>query len=120
MQGQAQWDSFDRTLSVMADSLEKADVPRRMDTSPEKRVELHAHTKMSAMDGLNVPAELIKRAAEWGHKAVAITDHGVVQAFPLAVKAKADIKILFGCEGLLRSEERRVGKECRSRWSPYH
>lgn len=105
VQGQAQWDSFDRTLSVMADSLEKADVPRRMDTSPEKRVELHAHTKMSAMDGLNVPAELIKRAAEWGHKAVAITDHGVVQAFPLAVKAKADIKILFGCEGYLLPDE---------------
>ena len=61
----------------------------------------HAHTKMSAMDGLNDAKRMVKTAEKWGHRAVAITDHGVVQAFPEASHAGKDIKILYGCEGYL-------------------
>ena len=105
IQGSAQWDRFDNCVSVMADSIEKIDTPERVDTYPEKRVELHAHTKMSAMDGLNDTKHMVKTAEKWGHRAVAITDHGVVQAFPDASHAAKDIKILYGCEGYLLEDK---------------
>ena len=101
IQGQAQWDRFDNCVTIMADTIEKAEVAERMDTAPKKRVELHAHTKMSAMDGLNDIKHMVKTAEKWGHPAVAITDHGVVQGFPDASHAAKDIKILYGCEGYL-------------------
>lgn len=111
VKGHAQWDRFDNCVSIMADSIEKMEKKERMDTYPEKRVELHAHTKMSAMDGFNDTARMVKTAEKWGHKAVAITDHGVVQAFPDASHACKDIKILYGCEGYLLEDKDLIDKD---------
>ena len=73
---------------------------KREDTAPEKRVELHLHTKMSNMDALTDTKEVVQEAIRWGHPAIAITDHGVVQSFPDAEKASGGkIKILYGMEG---------------------
>ena len=76
----------------------------RMDVSPEKRVELHCHTKMSDMDGVSDASAIIKRAMKWGHKAIAITDHGDVQGFTEAshsIKGPDDIKIIYGVEAYI-------------------
>lgn len=76
----------------------------RSDNSPIKRVELHCHTKMSEMDGVSDVADIVKRAIAWGHKAIAITDHGAVQAFPEASHALSkddDFKIIYGVEAYL-------------------
>ena len=81
--------------------------PVRMDNAPEKRVELHLHTSMSSMDALTQTGKVIAQAAAWGHRAIAITDHGIAQAFPDALKASKNkvagtddpIKIIYGCEG---------------------
>ena len=76
----------------------------RMDTSVEKRIELHCHTKMSDMDGVSDVKDIVKRAMKWGHKAIAITDHGDVQAFPDAnhtVPSDSDFKVIYGVEAYL-------------------
>ena len=79
----------------------------RKDNAVEKRVELHCHTKMSDMDGVSEVKDLVKRAHDWGHKAIAITDHGVVQAFPdanhyIETLDKDDpFKVIYGVEGYL-------------------
>ena len=92
------WDGKD--IQMMPLSIMTASHPQRQDTAPEKRVELHLHTKMSNMDALTDTAEAVKTAIRWGHQAIAITDHGVVQSFPDATKAaKGKIKILYGMEG---------------------
>lgn len=103
VRGSAQVDRYSQELTVLAQDLNTAVPPSRNDDHPEKRVELHLHTKMSSMDGLLDVEALMKRVAEWGHGAVAITDHGVVQAFPEAFDAgkKHGVKVIYGMEGYL-------------------
>ena len=92
------WDGKD--IQMMPMNIMTAAHPQRQDTAPEKRVELHLHTKMSNMDALTDTGDAVKTAIRWGHPAIAITDHGVVQSFPDATKAaKGKIKILYGMEG---------------------
>ncbi|MBK5240912.1 PolC-type DNA polymerase III [Clostridium sp.] len=103
VRGEASYDTYAREVVVMVRDIIKLKKIERMDTAQEKRVELHLHTQMSAMDGISPASKLVERAAKWGHKAVAITDHGVVQAFPEAMEAakKNKIKIIYGVEGYL-------------------
>lgn len=104
--GNSEFDTFVNTPVLMIRTLLKVDKPARTDTMEEKRVELHAHTKMSSMDGLSDVKKMIKQAKAWGHKAIAITDHGVVQAFPEAAKAAGgEIKVIYGMEGYLLPDE---------------
>lgn len=87
-----------------------------MDSSLEKRVELHCHTKMSDMDGVSEVKSIIKRAKQWGMPAVAVTDHGCVQAFPDANHAldKGDtFKILYGVEGYLVDDTKQLVENSR-------
>jgi DNA polymerase-3 subunit alpha (Gram-positive type) len=100
VRGDCQYDKYQRDLVVMAIDIIQVPAPIRQDTCPEKRVELHLHTQMSAMDAVSKVADLVKRAAYWQHKAIAITDHGVVQAFPEAYEAgrKYGINIIYGVE----------------------
>lgn len=103
VRGPAQQDKFSQELTIMAWDINPAEFEPRQDKAGEKRVELHLHTKMSSMDGVAGVNEVIHTAAEWGHKAVAITDHGVVQAFPDAYESgrRHGIKIIYGMEGYL-------------------
>ena len=102
-------------FSMQVTGLMKLDVEEkpRLDEAPEKRVELHCHTKMSKMDGLTPMADLVKQAIKWGHKALAITDHGVVQAFPFCYDAAegSDLKLIFGMEGYLISDRTMKGAD---------
>ncbi|MBQ3668473.1 MAG: PolC-type DNA polymerase III, partial [Clostridia bacterium] len=110
LQGEYRYDEFDRRFELMISSMLPATKPRRTDRAREKRVELHLHTTMSAMDACASPTDLINQAAQWGHKAIAITDHGVVQAFPEAFGAakKAGIKLIPGCEAYLINDSPEV------------
>ena len=107
IKGDVMYDTYQRELSMTISGIRQEEKPQRVDTSDEKRVELHAHTQMSSMDALCSTKSLIAQAAKWGHKAIAITDHGVVQAFPEAMSAgKANnIKILYGVEGYLVEDD---------------
>ena len=100
IKGDAQYDKYSKELAILAFDIIEIEKEIRHDDSFEKRVELHLHTQMSAMDGVTSATELVKRAAKWGHKAIAITDHGVVQAYPDAYAAskKNNIKIIYGVE----------------------
>ncbi|MCP6640312.1 PHP domain-containing protein, partial [Klebsiella pneumoniae] len=75
----------------------------KLDKAEDKRVELHLHTAMSQMDGINQIGDYVAQAAKWGHPAIAVTDHNVVQAYPDAFSAaeKHGIKMIYGMEGML-------------------
>lgn len=101
VRGSVQHDTFVRELVLIANDMNQAPPDKiRKDNAEEKRVELHLHTQMSAMDAISSVENLVKQAANWGHQAIAVTDHGVVQAFPDAFQAgkKAGIKIIYGME----------------------
>ncbi len=109
VRGYTTYDKYDKEMNITANHICLAEPPEeRADTEEFKRVELHMHSNMSDLDGMTPVAELVKRAAKWGHKAVAITDHGGVQGFPDAMntaralkKKGTDIKIIYGVEGYL-------------------
>lgn len=103
VRGEATMDPYAKEVVIMARDINKLTKIERMDTAEEKRVELHMHTTMSSMDAVTAASKIVERAAKFGHKAVAITDHGVVQAFPDAQIAakKNNIKVIYGVEGYL-------------------
>ena len=107
VRGECMFDSYARDLSITVRDLVETEKEEREDTAEEKRVELHMHTNMSTMDALTPVEKLIERAAKWGHPAVAVTDHGVLQSFPAAFRAakKEKIKLIPGCEGYLIDEK---------------
>lgn len=110
IKGDVMYDTYQRELTMTISGIRKEEKEEKKDLSENKRVELHAHTQMSSMDALCSTKKLIERAAKWGHKAIAITDHGVVQAFPEAMgAAKAnDIKVLYGVEGYLVEDSKDI------------
>ena len=105
IQGRLNMDRFYGDMVIEPISIAKGEKEVRQDTATEKRVELHLHTTMSAMDALTSvgpkqgpDVNVVKRAESWGHRAIAITDHGVVQSFPDAAASAKNIKILYGVE----------------------
>jgi len=110
--GKAQYDDYAHEVIIMANDIAEIEPPPiPPDNAPEKRVELHLHTQMSQMDAVSSTADLINRAVYWGHKAIAITDHGVVQSYPDAMKASAlneKIKVIYGVEGYLVDDDANI------------
>ncbi len=115
LSGTAQMDTFSNELTVMANTIietEGIKKQTRQDNSEVKRVELHMHTQMSQMDAMTSATDLIKRAMKWGMKSIAITDHGVVQAFPEAHKLlgydNPDMKVIYGVEAYLAPDKNAI------------
>ncbi|MBO5733992.1 MAG: PolC-type DNA polymerase III [Clostridia bacterium] len=110
VKGDTVYDQYEHEVTVKINNMKLKEVKSRIDNAEIKRVELHAHTVMSAMDSVAKTDELIKTAAKWGHKAIAITDHGVVQAYPDAFDAgkKNEIKVIYGMEGYLMGDETKI------------
>ncbi|SNR89020.1 DNA polymerase-3 subunit alpha [Anaerovirgula multivorans] len=107
VRGDIAYDKYLRENILMASDILHISKEDRKDLSDTKRIELHLHTQMSSMDGISNVSNLVKTAASWGHKAIAVTDHGVVQAFPEAMEAasKYGIKVIYGLEGYLVNDE---------------
>ena len=112
--GTAQMDSFSNELTIMANTIVETEGMKkqtRQDNAEVKRIELHMHTQMSQMDAMTSATDLIKRAMKWGMKSIAITDHGVVQAFPEAHKLlgvdNPDMKVIYGVEAYLAPDNTR-------------
>lgn len=109
VRGSIRFDTYMNEYVLFVDSMAKKEKVLREDHAEVKRVELHAHTTMSAMDAVVSVKDLVNTAARWGWPAVAVTDHGVVQAFPDAAKTvkenKLDIKIIYGMEGYLTGDD---------------
>lgn len=121
--GKSSFDDFSKEITLIASTILKSDLKDgniRIDKSEEKRVELHLHTQSSQMDGVTSVKAAIKRALNWGWKGIAITDHGVVQAFPEAshimddlAYEKKDFKVLYGVEGFMISDENSPVHNCK-------
>ncbi len=105
IQGKPNLDRYTGDLVLEPVVVQTGEKSKRADTAKEKRVELHLHTTMSAMDALTPTKEVVKRAESWGHRAIAITDHGVAQSFPEAWHAAKDIKILYGVEAYFINDQ---------------
>ena len=106
--GGYKYDKYTGEYVISPTGIEKVKKAEKTDDAEEKRVELHLHTSLSEMDGITSPKKLVARAAKWGHKAVAVTDHGVIQALPEAYFAakKNGIKLILGMEGYLVDDEK--------------
>jgi len=116
VKGSIRYDKRIKEPALFMDQYAQLEKNYRDDNNEEKRVELHAHTKMSAMDGLTEVKELIRRAAKWKHPAIAITDHACIQAFPVAYAALQEVnkndedyklKVIYGVEGYLVEEDKK-------------
>ncbi len=107
VKGAVQFDRYTTELTLMPRDMMLVPKTSKPDIAEEKRVELHLHTKHSEMDGVSSIQNMVKRAGEWGHPAIAVTDHGVVQAFPDAAEAgkKYGVKIIYGMEGYLVEDD---------------
>ncbi len=116
VKGKVEYDSYARDTIFSGKAVSTAEITEVVDNAVKKRVELHLHTNMSSMDGVNAAGDLVKRAHKWGHKAIAITDHGVAQAFPEAMNTAEKIngiafnetkqKKFYGIEPYEEGEER--------------
>lgn len=112
--GNTQFDEYEKQLVIRIDGMQQIhEEVSRIDKAKEKRVELHLHTGMSAMDGINSFKDYAKKAKLWGHKAMAITDHGVVQGYPEAMDCSDDsFKVIYGMEGYLVNDTVNITYNC--------
>lgn len=110
LEGDITYDNFSKGIVCMLKSLTRLTKVEIEDKSQDKRVELHLHTKMSSMDGVSSLTSLVKRAHKWGHKAVAITDHGVVQGFPegMELANQLGVKMIYGLEGYMINDKKEI------------